>query len=130
MSDLAEVLQVSQQRLAELGDVPDVLEAWGGLLYIEGILNAMVSWLALRGKGFGIVGLGSAFGLELSLAERMSLPLWLYLDNDIVGNKSAKSALAQARGLGLEARQLGSLLGIWMLVVMLTYMVEPQDKPL
>ena len=71
----------------------------------------MVSWLALRSKGFGIVGLGSAFSPELSLAKRMSLPVWFYLDDDIVGNKSAKHALARARGLGLRAKRLGSLLG-------------------
>lgn len=90
---------------------PDLLEATQGFLFVEGELNAMVTWLATREKGFGMVGLGSAFAEVPNWVQKHRLPLFLYLDHDTASNKSAKVWLEQTARLGLKTKRLGPLLG-------------------
>ncbi|MGL4608926.1 MAG: hypothetical protein ACRCYY_04450 [Trueperaceae bacterium] len=89
----------------------NLLQATKGLLFIEGELNAMVSYLSLREAEYGIIGLGSAFADIPTWTTQMKLPLFLYFDNDIASNKSAKDWLENAKSLNLSAKRLGSLLG-------------------
>lgn len=90
---------------------PTVSGATRGLLFIEGELNAMVSYLSLQAEGYGVIGLGSAFAELPAWATRAALPIFLYLDNDIASNKSAKTFLEQAKQQGLQTRRLEGLLG-------------------
>lgn len=90
---------------------PDLTSAGKGLLFIEGELNAMVSWLVLKNEGYGIIGLGSVFAEVPAWAVRAGLPWFIYFDNDVVAGKSIKMWLDVAQTANISARQLGSLQG-------------------
>lgn len=85
-----------------------------GVLCVESELNALVSSLTLRGSGWAVVGLGSAFGpVPWNWLEGLGVPVVFSLDPGRAGDKSVQAWLAQAREQGLPARRAEPLLGEW-----------------
>lgn len=84
------------------------------VLCIEGELNAMLSFLALRGSGWVVVGLGSAFGpLPWPWLTRLSLPVVVFLDRGRAGDKSFGAWQVEAGALRLPMVRAGPLLADW-----------------
>ncbi|WP_407569447.1 hypothetical protein [Deinococcus altitudinis] len=89
-------------------------EGQQGVLCIEGELNAMLSFVALRGSDWGVVGLGSAFGpLPWSWLARLGLPVVMFLDRGRAGDKSFGAWQMEAEALRLPLFRAGALLGDW-----------------
>ncbi|GGR27472.1 hypothetical protein GCM10008957_43490 [Deinococcus ruber] len=85
-----------------------------GMLCVEGELNAMVTSLALRGSGWEVIGLGSAFGpVPWAWLEQRRLPVVFSLDRSRAGDKSVQAWLRQARASGLRASRAVPLLADW-----------------
>ena len=93
---------------------PDLGEAGRAMLWVEGELNGMVTWLALEGQGVGVIGLGSAFDLpHLDLLSTLRVPGFVFLDDDVVGRKSMTRFAAEAERRGVSLRRTAPLLGSW-----------------
>lgn len=74
----------------------------------------MVTWLALAGRGWAVVGLGGAFGpVPWGWLENLGWPVVFSLDPGRVGEKSVQAWLAQAGERGLPARRAEPLLAEW-----------------
>jgi hypothetical protein len=85
-----------------------------GVLCIEGELNAMLSALALEGRGWAVVGLGSTFGpVPWAWLGGLGLPVVFSVDRGRAGDKSVQDWLEQACDLGLRARRAAPLLQGW-----------------
>jgi len=85
-----------------------------GVLCIEGELNAMLSFVALRSSGWVVVGLGSAFGpLPWPWLTRMGLPVVVFLDRGRAGDKSFGAWQVEAGAMRLTLVRAGPLLADW-----------------
>jgi hypothetical protein len=88
--------------------------SYRGVLCVEGELNAMLSALALEGRDWAVVGLGSTFGpVPWAWLGGVGLPVVFSVDRGRAGDKSVQGWLQQARTLGLSARRAPPLLHDW-----------------
>ena len=91
---------------------PDFAEARGGVLIVEGELNAGLCWLALEARGLGglaVVGLPGAEGSPDWAQVRERSPVYVLTDQDKAGHKGWRRLEKEAATAGVPVRRLGSL---------------------